>query len=179
MNNKNKIGRYLLGLNPICGDNKVWFPKIDEEDLVRLRGNDNPIVIAHDWFSHGSYEYGSFTILDDNVIPLQNHPDTRIVNSEGKFVFEQGTQDHKGLIAIETPTSVMSSVFVAEHRFDQEEMKESVSLWFEPETSEEFKNKVVSMLQTDNTSFDIHEDWISVFAEEYEQITTQLNVLLT
>lgn len=172
-----KAFSYLISLNPICGSDKVWLPEIGEKDLKRLRENDNPVVITHDWFSQGSYEYGAWTLQDEKFMELQKHNEAKIVNAGGEFIFECGTMDHKGLIAIEIPRTL--PFFVMERSWDQEAMKELIRVWFEPNVNQKFKNNVVSMLKTyPDAILEIKEDWLTIYAEDYDRMLEQLPVEL-
>lgn len=180
---KYKVGHYLLSLNPITDNDTIWLPKISEEALVQLRKSDNPVYIAHDWFLQGSYEYGLCTLIDGKIRKLQAHPDAKIVNCGGDFIFESNSsgRSHKGLIAIEVCKDIVSPIFVMERYFDQEETKTSVSLWFESGVSEKTKEEVIELVKTlDSSCFisSIKEDWICVYADDYDHMLEQLPVQL-
>ncbi len=169
---------YLLSLNPIVGSDKIWLPEIGENELVELRKNNNPVYIAHDWFSQGAYEYGLFTIMDSHITELQRHPNARIVNCGGNYIFELGTMDHKGLIAIEIPKDFSLPVFIMNRGWDHECNKEKISLWFEPKTLDNEREKIVNMVKTEDSVIYIHEAMISIYAEDYDRMLQQLPVQL-
>lgn len=176
------FGKYILSLNPIAGSDKVWLPKIGKNDLVRLRENDNPVVIAHDWVSPGSYEYGAWLYSGGKIVPLQDHALAKIVNEDEDFIFELDSSSHKGLIAIEITQEPEGNeaFFVMEKRFDQDAEKVSICLYLEPYVSEQLQDQIIKAVGGDKEDVDlsVQREWITVYAEDYDQMLAHLPVEL-
>ena len=87
--------KYLYALNPRVNETSPWLPEVDSHT-----SGDHNIIVAHDWFSQGSYSRGAFYLGKNNKIEeLQSHPYSKVCNAQ-EFIFEEGSSDHKGLIAI-------------------------------------------------------------------------------
>lgn len=174
--------KYLLSLNPICGSDKIWLPKIGQDDLCRLRENENCVVIAHDWVSPGSYEYGAWFYKGGEIVPLQDLPSTKIVNQDEEFIFELDSSSHKGLIAIEITQEPEGNeaYFVMEKRFDQENEKLSIVLYLEPYVSEQLQDEIIKAIGGDKEGvvLDIQREWTSVYADEYDRMLAEMPVEL-
>ncbi len=96
-NNKN----YLSSLNLREDDNKTWLPQINDEELKICKEENLDIVLANDWFSQGAYDYGVFSFNKyGELCRLQELSNTKILNPNENFIFEEGSMDYKGLIAI-------------------------------------------------------------------------------
>lgn len=149
------IMKYLIGLNPIAGSNKLWLPAIEASVLEQIEHNNNNIAIAHDWFSLGSYEYGLCTIVNGVVTALQEHPKCSIANPN--FIFEMGTLDHKGLIAIEIPPTVKT--FIMETGgWDEEQQKAPRRVYFLPNEDEIWKQSVIELVNESDVILSIIDD---------------------
>ena len=166
---------YLTSLSRRVEEDIVLFPEIDEKTLTALEESDTPVVIANDWFSHGAYEYGAFVLSGDSYISLQDLAGTKIVNTDGEFIFESGTDDHKGLIAIEikkgTPFFIMES--------SSAPLRDEVVFYFEPEAMDEYVNTVLGLMTHDGQNITVVRDqWLTIYADDYRKIVRDLPVKL-
>lgn len=161
-------GKYLEELNPVCGSSLFWIPELKND----LSGEDGDILIAHDWYMQNVYDYGLFTLHEGKILPLQNHPDCNIVNKDDEFIFEQGSLDYKGLVAIQKKTDVHACVI--EFTADAEEQMTSANIIFNPDTNHEFKNKILDELVKDDYNVSCIENRVFKFTlneiEQFEQI---------
>lgn len=169
--------KYLLTLDPRGDRGMVTLPKIGEDDLKRLLENDSPIVIAHDWFSQGCYEKGVFVLRGGKAVELKTLEETKIVNENGEFIFELGSLDHKGLIAIEVPKGMQYFVMKRYFEVNDEcnDYKENIILYFEPESPQEYIDEVVALVSCPKTELEVvRSQWLSLYADDYVTITETL-----
>jgi hypothetical protein len=173
---------YLLDLNARKNngqdDGTIWLPRIDSEAIKRISTNGNRIVIAHDWFSQGCYEYGAFAVIQNKIIELQKHPHTKIINTNEDYIFEEGSSDHKGFIAIELE-KVPELFFVMNTYWGDDSDSSEITIWFESNVSKEDIFKVLNLIQIEAVkSVEIIRDQITITAKDYEQMILELPVKL-
>jgi len=97
--------KYIAEFNPIGDD--IWLPKIDSLILEAMNSRNEMITIGHDWFSYCSYEIGFFYLdKDGKMRELQSNENVTILNEDEDYFFELGSDDHKGLIALNIPSDM-------------------------------------------------------------------------
>lgn len=172
------VASYLLSLDLRTDPSEeVWLPKIGDDDLKRIEESDNPVVIANDWFCQGCYSYGAFSIKDGKIIKLQDLSSTKIINDGGEFIFEHGTRDHKGLIAIELQEK--TPFFVMLEDIDTERYTIKRDIFFEKETDQTFVDEVLSLIGDTEGGVNIQRDqWLTLYADDYKNMLETLPVRL-
>lgn len=169
-----KTYKYLTTLDKRENEERILLPLVNEDTLLEIEEKGNKIVLANDWFSQGAYEFGAFTIKGDKYMDLQDREDTRIANPGGNFIFENGTLDHKGLIAIEIPEGTEFFVMLR-GGYDIYETR----FFFEPGTDESYVEKVVSMMTLGSEKVSVTTDQkLSVTPKEYRELAEEESAVL-
>lgn len=164
---------YLRNLNTT--GKSIWMPKIAKQKLKEIQAAGNLIAIGHDWFSSGSYAIGFFCFHENKLIELQKHPECQIAN-DGDFIFECGTLDHKGLIAIEVPKS-MSFCHIEAGRDGNGDWIEKIC--FSNTVSKDFKKEILKKYADSDDDFSVKLDVGFLFTvEEYHYILQNYNYTL-
>lgn len=170
---------YLMSLSP-RDDSQIWFPQISDSAFIDVIKGNRKIVVAHEWSCPTIYEKTIVGFSQDNKLwRLKDLTDTSIIaNTGGEFVFESGSMDYKGLIALSIPKD--TNFFILEES-KNDDIGTNRLIYFEPNVSAEFKEKVLS-IYTNNDEGDsltvIDDQKLTVSYEEYLTIRAMKNVFL-
>jgi hypothetical protein len=157
--------------SPATDNKKIWLPNIDLRDFSEESLKENIVYVGHDWHSYGSYD-ACICILDGNNEPkdLKSIENCKVLND---YIFENGTMDHKGLIAISAPKELKPFLYC--RRFNGRE--DEVEITFLPNEDEMFVHKVsncfseIKELKTKYEHFNMEMD-------EYEFLVSNLDCCL-
>jgi len=160
----------------ISNQNSIMMPNITKEKLDAIQASNNLIAIGHKWFSQGSYKSGFYYTYNETLEELQTHPQCKIVNENEEFIFESGTLDYKGLIAIEVPSNV-DTCYINSGRDFNNDWEEKIS--FKKDTPIDFKRSILKNYLEFNNKITIQFDQEFLFTvEEYNHIIANFNVTI-